>query len=275
MRSPVGKKAENLERMEFWVSRAARSGAQAVCFPELNISGYGLGKEIGACAEPVPGPSSDAAVKMARSHNLLVLAGLVEEGAGGGFFISQIAAGPEGLLGVYRKIHLGPYEEGAYQAGDHCPVFRYGQTAFGIELCFDGHFPELSTLLALQGAEVIFIPHASPRESSAQKQERWLRYLAARAYDNSVFVVACNQVGENEAGLVFSGTALILSPRGEVLAAGRGEGEGTILADLKRDTLRGVRESSRGFFLRKRRPDVYRGLGRSDFGEEAGPIGLG
>jgi predicted amidohydrolase len=262
MRSPVGKKPENLERMEFWVSQAAQSGAQAVCFPELNISGYGLRGEVGAWAEPIPGPSSDAVVEMARSHNLLILAGLVEEGIGGGFFISQFAVGPEGLLGVYRKIHLGPSEEETYQAGDQCAVFRYGQTTFGIELCFDGHFPELSTLLALQGAEVIFIPHASPRESSEQKQERWLRYLAARAYDNSVFVVACNQVGENESGLAFSGTGLILSPRGEVLAAGREGGEGTILADLKQDTLRGVRENPRGFFLRKRRPDIYRQLWR-------------
>ncbi len=267
MRSSVGNKLENLERMESILGQAVREGAQAVCFPELNISGYSLRGELDSWAEPVPGPSSEAVVRMARSHGVLVLAGLVERGMRGGLFISQLAASPEGLLGVYRKIHLGPPEEGIYRAGDESPVFEYGKIRLGIELCFDGHFPELTTLLALRGAEVIFLPHASPRESAEKKQERWLRYLAARAYDNSVFVVACNQVGKTESGLDFSGAALILNPRGEVLAESRGDGEGMIFADLKRDTLRGVRDSSMGFFLPRRRPELYRELLERDRGK--------
>lgn len=260
MRSKVGHKAENLERMESLVTRAAGRGAQVVCFPELNISGYGLQQEMDSFAESIPGPSTEAVLRMAREHRLLILAGLAEKGAGKRFFISQFVAGPEGLLGVYRKIHLGPAEEGIYQPGSECPVFRYGKTPFGVELCFDGHFPELSTLLALKGAEAIFIPHASPRETPGEKQERWLRYLAARAYDNSVFVVACNQVGETESGLGFSGVALILDPRGKVLAASQEKGEGMILADLKSNFLQEVRKSPRGFFLSRRRPELYKGL---------------
>jgi N-carbamoylputrescine amidase len=139
-----------------------------------------------------------------------------------------------------------------------CPVFSFGKARFGIELCFDGHFPELSTLLALKGAEVIFIPHASPRESAAEKKMRWLRYLPARAYDNSVFLVACNLLGETESGLAFSGSALILGPKGEVLAESQDGGEEVILADLKGETLQKVRDNSRGFFLGRRRPEIYK-----------------
>jgi len=260
MRSVVGKKAENLARMETLADRAARKGARAVCFPEMNISGYGLREEMESFAEAIPGPSADAVLKMAKTYNLLILAGLAEKRGKNRFFISQFAAGPAGLLGVYRKLHLGPPEEGIYQAGDEFPVFHFEKIPFGIELCFDGHFPELSTLLALKGAEVIFVPHASPRESSEQKQERWLRYLTARAYDNSVFVVACNQEGKGESGLNFSGAALVLDPRGEVIASSKEDGGGMIFAELKKDTLQRVRESPRGFFLRKRRPDLYREL---------------
>ena len=260
MRSGVGKKAENLARMEAMAVQAFRKGARVVCFPELNISGYTLKEKMASFAETIPGPSTDAVLKMARAHNLLILAGLAEKRGEDQFFISQFAAGPGGLLGVYRKLHLGLSEEGVYLAGNECPVFQFERTSFGIELCFDGHFPELSTLLALKGVEVIFIPHASPRESRGEKQERWLRYLAARAYDNSVFVVACNQVGKTESGLNFSGAALILTPRGEVLAASRDDEEGMILAELKGDTLQSVRESPRGFFLPKRRPELYREL---------------
>jgi len=258
MRSAAGKKAENLARMKILVREAARRGAQAACFPEMNVSGYGLRQEMGSFAESIPGPSTEAVLKMAREYDLLILAGLAEKAAKDEFFISHFAAGPEGLIGVYRKIHLGPPEEGIFQAGTECPVFSSGKVRFGIELCFDGHFPELSTLLALKGAEVIFIPHASPRESSAEKKARWLRYLPARAYDNSVFLVACNLLGETESGLAFSGGALILDPKGEILAESQDGGEEIILAELKSDTLRSVRENSKGFFLGRRRPDVYK-----------------
>jgi len=137
-------------------------------------------------------------------------------------------------------------------------VVRYRGLPFGIELCFDGHFPEMSTALALKGAEGIFIPHASPRESGEEKEERWLRYLSARAYDNSVFLVACNPTGETENGLVFPGAAVVLDPKGEILAANRGKGEDLLLADLKKEALLKVRENSLGFFLNKRRPEDYR-----------------
>lgn len=260
MYSEVGKKVQNLARMESFVAQATEQGVQAICFPEMNISGYGLRQEMDSFVEPIPGPSTKAVLKMARAHRLLILAGLAEKSAEDQFYISQFAAGPEGLLGVYRKVHLGPPEEGIYQPGKECPVFSYGQILFGMELCFDGHFPELTTILALKGAEVIFIPHASPRESPEDKQERWLRYLSARAYDNSVFLVACNQTGETESGLVFSGAAFILNPRGEVMAASHDGGEGMIVAELKNDVLQGVRGSPRGFFLRRRRPELYRDL---------------
>ena len=51
MRSGAGKKAENLARMEILVREAARREAQAVCFPEMNVSGYGLRQEMESFAE--------------------------------------------------------------------------------------------------------------------------------------------------------------------------------------------------------------------------------
>jgi len=257
MRSAIGKKAENLSRMEFLVREAARNGAQAICFPELNVSGYNLRRNQEEIAEAIPGPSSEAVWQMAQKNEVLILAGLAEKKEAG-VFISHLAAGPGGIQGVYRKIHLGTPEEGIYQAGKEMPLFRYRGIHFGMELCFDGHFPELSTALALKGAEIIFIPHASPRESGEDKRERWLRYLPARAYDNSVFVVACNATGKTENGFTFPGAAIILNPKGEVLASNQGEEEEVVYADLQKESLRKVRENPHGFFLNKRRPELYR-----------------
>jgi len=67
MRSVIGGKAENLTRMEGLAREAARRGAQVVCFPEMNISGYSLRREVGSIAEPIPGPSTEAVLQMARN----------------------------------------------------------------------------------------------------------------------------------------------------------------------------------------------------------------
>ena len=69
--------------------------------------------------------------------------------------------------------------------------------------------------------------------------------------------MACNLLGETGSGLAFSGGALILDPKGEILAESQDEGEEIILAELKGDTLRTVRENSKGFFLGRRRPEIY------------------
>jgi predicted amidohydrolase len=256
MGSAIGKKPENLSRMESLVRKAAENGAQAICFPELNVSGYNLRADQEGIAESIPGPSSEAVWQMAQKNEVLILAGVAEK-RDGKYFISHFAASPRGILGVYRKIHLGTQEEGVYRAGEETPIFRYLGVPFGIELCFDGHFPELSTALALKGAEVLFIPHASPRESVEEKRRRWLRYLSARAYDNSVFVVACNPTGKTENGFTFPGAALVLDPKGEVLASNQSEEEEAVYADLRKEALLRVRENPHGFFLNRRRAELY------------------
>lgn len=258
MTSAVGRPRDNLARMEGFVREAAAQKARMICFPELSVSGYTLRPGEAASVETIPGPATEALGGLAERYGMTILAGLVEEAPGGGLFISHVAVGPDRAPGVYRKTHLGPGEEGVYTAGAACPVFCCGQTAFGIALCFDGHFPELFTLLALAGAEVVFVPHASPRETAAEKRARWLRYLAARAYDNGLYVAACNQVGPGEGGLRFSGSILVLGPRGEVLATERGRGEDMVVVDLSAEALRQVRTSDRAYFFARRRPHLYK-----------------
>jgi N-carbamoylputrescine amidase len=260
MRSVLGKTQDNLNRMKTWVGEVASQGADLVCFPELNLTGYSVRKIIRSVAEPIPGPSSRAVVEMARESGMLILAGLVERDGEGRIFASHLVAGPEGLQGVYRKCHLSPFEQRLYCAGEAISVFRFKGGNFGIELCYDTHFPELSTLLALKEADILFCPHASPRGTPEQKQRSWLRHLTARAYDNGLFVVACNQTGTNGHGLQFPGLALVVNPSGEVIAERIGEKEGALFADLKAADLAHVRENKMRFFLPNRRPELYEGL---------------
>ncbi|MBW2619551.1 MAG: nitrilase, partial [Deltaproteobacteria bacterium] len=113
----------------------------------------------------------------------------------------------------------------------------------------------------LAGVEVIVVPHASPgAEGPEEKKNRWLRYLPARAYDNTAFLIACNPVGDNGQGLTFSGVALILGPKGEVLDAYAGSKPGLAVARLEAAGLKRIRSSKMGFFRASRRPELYGGL---------------
>ena len=129
---------------------------------------------------------------------------------------------------------------------------------FGIQLCYDAHFPELCAHMAVNGAEVIFVPHASPRGNPGEKYFSWMRHLPARAYDNSLFVIACNQTGDNERGLDLPGVALAFDPSGNLLAKSVGGKEGLLVVDLKAAVFDRVRSHKLGFFLPHRRPEIYR-----------------
>jgi N-carbamoylputrescine amidase len=264
MRSVLGDTSGNLNRTATWVQKAASAGADLVCFPELNLTGYSVREVARSIAEPVPGPLTEAVVQMARENGVLILAGLVEKGEDGSIFASQLVAIGEGLQGIYRKCHLSPFEQSLYSPGNAFPVFNFRGATFGIELCYDTHFPELSTLLTLKGAEILFCLHASPRGTPEEKQRSWMRHLTARAYDNGVFVVACNQTGDNNDGLEFPGLAFALNPSGEVIDEDISGDEGILIADLRATELAHVRENRMRHFFPNRRPELYDGLVKKD-----------
>jgi len=75
--------------------------------------------------------------------------------------------------------------------GDAIKDFSCKALTFGIMLCYDGHFPDLATIMADQGAQLIFNPSASPNDP-AKRLTMWQKYLPARAYDNRVWVAGLN-----------------------------------------------------------------------------------
>jgi predicted amidohydrolase len=87
-----------------------------------------------------------------------------------------------------------------------------------------------------------------------------MRHLTARAFDNGVFVVACNQAGENGEGLHFPAIAMVIGPSGDLLAQDTSGEEGLLVADLDASLLDHVRSHRMRHFLPNRRPGLYRRL---------------
>jgi N-carbamoylputrescine amidase len=255
--SAVGQVGLNLDRMAPWIKKAKNEGADLICFPELNVTGYSTDPVIKDSAEPIPGPISRQLEQMAQADHIVILAGMAEKDDNGCIFASHLVATPKGIAGIYRKLHIAPPERAVFSPGNQVPVFNLAGANLGIQLCYDTHFPGLTTRMAVDGADIILMPHASPRGTPQEKSNSWMRHLTARAFDNGVFIVACNQVGQNQKGLDFPGIAMVIGPSGDVLKNNISGKEAMIVADLKADVLAAVRDHRMRYFLPNRRPELY------------------
>jgi len=256
-RSRVGQTDDNLDGMLHWIRAAKEKNADLICFPEMNITGYLNRNPIRDMARPIPGPVSDRLRTVSAGERIVILAGLAEKADTGDVFASHLVVQPSGQIGIYRKLHIAPVEQGVLSPGTDIPVFDAAGVSFGIQLCYDAHFPELSTQIAVKGAEIIIMPHASPRGDAQGKLLSWMRHLPARAFDNSLFVLACNPIGDNGQGMSFPGVAVVIGPSGRILKEVAVDHEALLLADLTSAELDAVRNHPMRYFLPNRRPELY------------------
>lgn len=234
---------------------AASKGTDILCLPELCLSGYAMpySSEISI---PDGHPAVQSIADVSSETGMCICFGYVGEGP----CIRQAVAENGRIVGCYDKTHLGERER-AMRPGGTIDVIRTSRAVIGIQICWESHFPEISTTLALQGADIILMPFASGLGGD-RRRSSWLRYLPARAYDNTVYVGACNAYGPNGFGTEFGGGAMIFDPRGETMCEDFGE-TGIITADLSAEPLERIRrkgyESMKDLcFLDKRRPELYK-----------------
>ena len=259
MTSKVGDIAGNIDKTERFVKDAASKRVDLLCFPELSISGYNAGNTAMPTPESFDGPSVAALAAIASQYKITLMAGLLERDISGIVYNAQIVFGSEGVVGRYRKTHVPTTEIGTWRPGSDLQVFDHPKVRFGLEICYDSHFPEVSTELAESGAEILFFPHASNGvESAMDKKARWLRYMPARAYDNTVYIAVCNQVGDNGTGRNFAGVSFICDTQGLIAAeSASSTDEQMVVADLKAVDLNKARSVPETFFRHFRRPEIY------------------
>ncbi|MEE8045990.1 MAG: nitrilase-related carbon-nitrogen hydrolase [Dehalococcoidia bacterium] len=267
MTSVVGDIEGNLASIDRLLGDAAGQGADIACFPELCVSGYNTRERSGEPANgtrippaiEVPSATTDALRAIGKRHGIWFLVGLLERDSSGIVYNTQLVISANGIEGKYRKTHVPTTEIGTWRQGVDLPIFTHPKIKFGIEICYDTHFPEVSAALAEKGAELIFMPHASGGvEPPAEKQTRWERYVPARAYDNTVFTAICNQVGDNEAGHTFSGVTFVCDPTGKLMAQSNdGDKEEIVIAQLEANALEEARHVPETFFRHFRRPEIY------------------
>jgi NAD+ synthetase len=137
-----------------------------------------------------------------------------------------------GIRHVHRKVFLPTYgvfdEERFVEAGRSVQAFdtRWGRAA--ILICEDAWHSFTPMLAALDGAQVIIVPSASPARGIVPDAEasgrpaslgRWDRIIQDIAGEHGLYVALAQLVGF-EGGKAFPGGSIVASPRGELVAQG-------------------------------------------------------
>jgi predicted amidohydrolase len=277
----VHDKNKNLEKYDDFIARAAAAGARLLVLPEQSLQGYmwGVSHSIEpaeyrfhhAHAETIPGESTKRLALLAKRHKMYILFGMTETANYDVLYNSAVLVGPDGTLGVFRKVH-GPGDElHIYKQGDEWPVFETAIGRIGALICYDAIFPESARELALGGAEIICMPTAVPRLTNYPDRyrsiddigqdllrERYFAMTILRAVENQRWFVSSNQTGSDDmSDLQYCGHSRIVAPTGEVLAD-TGDAEGLACASIA--VQQGILDAKIEFFdvLKDRAPKTYR-----------------
>ena len=264
---------ENIVAVRRLSVRAAEAGVNLLGFHELASTIYPPFKEdpeLFNLAEPDTGPSVEAARAIARECALVMVYPFFEND-NGRHYNSAIVFGPKGeTLTKFRKASI-PYSRllpGASEAWYFRPGdlgFPVVDTPFGVRLgliiCYDRNLPEPARCVALNGADIMFVPVTTVPVTHPW----WELLLRARAVENVMFVAAPSRVGEDRGGApgaFYYGESLIIDPRGDVIAHASATDEDLVWADLDLDLLAKQRE--RWTFVQSRQPDAYGAITATD-----------
>jgi len=242
---------KNLVEAEELIELAVRRGAELIGLPE-NFA------FMGAEADKL-NQSADIALKaekfiktMAQRFQVTLL--------GGGFpvpvqdepqkaYNTAVLVDPSGQeIARYRKVHLfdvnvpdgNTYQESStVMAGKDLPPLYVSDTygKIGLSICYDVRFPELYRHLSDQGADILFVPAAFTAYTG---KDHWKVLLQARAIENTCYIIAPAQTGNNYERRYTHGHAMIIDPWGVILADA-GEETGVAIAEINASRLEQVR----------------------------------
>src|SRR5256886_7484076 len=254
IRPTKGEYAANVQRIGGVLAQLGKlqPAVDLVVFPETATSGYfveggvrdvavtagTLFRDLSLQHEAATAPPMDVAVGFYevfqnRFYNSCLYASLGKAPSGN--------ASP-GILHVHRKVFLPTYgvfdEDRFVERGREIHAFdaRWGRAA--ILICEDAWHSLAGSIAALEGAQVILVPSASPARGTGMDEEgtrlpasvvRWERILRTMAEEHGVYVAYASLVGF-EGGKGVPGGSVLVSPAGPLVLRGRVFGEEVLTA---------------------------------------------
>jgi predicted amidohydrolase len=214
LRPQFGRVKENVRAAK---SLLASITDATVVLPELFNTGYVFRnvEELRDLAESTTSGYTVTELKKVAVSNRLNLVFGMAESKNRKFYNSSVLITTKGKIHTYQKVHLFDREKLVFQPGTRSfSAIPVEGAKLGMMVCFDWFFPEVTRILALDGAQVICHP--------ANLVLPWCQdAMRTRCIENRVFAVTANRIGTEKRGtvsLTFTGQSQIVNPRGEVLA---------------------------------------------------------
>lgn len=246
-----GEPEVNYRRMERFFREADGRDVDLILMPEMWNTGYALA-QLPKIADAEGERTKAFLSHFAKQLKTVIVGGSVAIREKDRFYNTTYVLDATGaLIAEYRKIHLFRLmrEEKYLTAGNRRVLFSINGVKMGLSICYDLRFPELARGLALEGAEILFLPAEWP----APRMDHWKTLTTARAIENQLFLAAANRVGKDPENQYF-GHSLLLNPWGEALAEG-GEKEEILFQTIDVAEIGRVRQKIPVF--EDRRPDLY------------------
>jgi len=248
---------------------AGEMGADLVCGPEdmQHIGAYGLHIDVmdpesgkifaDALAVPVPGPLTDRISDIAKRHKMYIIAPIYELADGKVYNTAVVIDRRGDIIGKHRKTLLPVMETWLVSVGDEFEVYETDFAKIAIATCWEISYPEISTIYALKGADIIFNPTMA-RDNLPGQSLGTAHMFITRAKDNSVYIAPV-VLGKDGNG--------IIDFDGKVIAESVGEEDVVIMTeiDFSRErinsskwweTINGT-NNVKAMHYKTRRPEVY------------------
>jgi predicted amidohydrolase len=254
-----GDVAGNATRAARLVTAAAGQGAAVVVLPELFLPAYHPpalradppGTDVAADGDRRVTDARLDPLRAAARQGVVVVVGAAVRHPDGRRTCSCLVVDRTGTVtAAYDKQHLwGPDENELFTLGERGATLVVDGWRLGLGVCYDGCFPEHGRAAADDGVQGYLCPSGF-LVGSAHRRDI---YYAARALDNTMYVVFANSVG-GEPPYRFNGGAAVYDPEGRPLARAPDEGEAVVVASLDPAQLAATRSARR--MLADRRPDL-------------------
>ncbi len=174
------------------------------------------------------------------SKDTCIIAGALVEKVEGAWYISSPVIEDEKIIGRQFKIHPFMSERDMVRNGNKLYTFDYKGTKFGIAICHDIVFPEISRRLTLKGVDMIFYPSRIHDEGI----EPWHVYLQARALENRIVAVApnlCNNRFGGRSMIVDISYNEVLDIAKPIIVEASANNEQILIGDIDVENIRKVR----------------------------------
>lgn len=252
--------AANLETAREKVKYAAGQGADIVVLPEMFCCLYQSASFL-KNKEPQGGRIWQALCRMAADNRVYLVGGSLPEQDGDKIYNTSFIFTPDGVqIGKHRKVHLfdidvegGQHfkESNTFTAGSRPTVINTKLGVIGVEICFDIRFEELTRLMALEGAEMVFVPAAFNMTTGPA---HWQTHFRGRALDNQLFMFGCAPARDVDGPYVSYGHSIAVSPWGDVIEE-LDEAPGVLICEIDTDQIGSIRQQLP--IMKNRRSDLY------------------